>query len=384
MPVLAADEISDSGITVGSVAGNPGETVDVSVSLAHNPGIAAFVLRLNYDASMLTPISIIQGPALHIGSITSNLQAGGDPTKLNFVSAVWINSSDFTGDGVIYTVTFAISQYASGNIPLTLTYNPDDIVNQNLENIRVAITNGNILIAPPFDSYTPEPPVAADVSDPNANASSHELPQVTTDREPQPETDNAAISTDSTFQNNQFNDISASDWFYESVGYVFNSGLMNGTSEYAFEPHTPVSRAMFATILYRMENEPSVNSGNPFPDVSAGQWYTNAVIWANENEIMLGYGDKFGANDPITREQLATILYRYTVQKGNDANIAYAGALEGYADYNQISAWATTALTWANAKGIITGRSATELIPSGTASRAETAAMLQRFIVDSG
>lgn len=175
-----------------------------------------------------------------------------------------------------------------------------------------------------------------------------------------------------------FIDVSPSDWFYADVAYVSGKGLMNGTGNGRFSPQESTSRAMIVTILYRMSGEPKVSGGSGFTDVPEGQWYSSAVAWAAEHNIVNGYGNgKFGPNDSITREQLAAILYRYAQFCGRD--VTAAADLSGFTDAPQISAWAKTALAWANAEGLINGRTETTVVPAATASRAELAAILHRF-----
>jgi len=175
-----------------------------------------------------------------------------------------------------------------------------------------------------------------------------------------------------------FSDIKPNDWFYSAVKYVSENGLMMGTGT-NFEPNTAINRAMLVTILYRLEGEPAVNYKNTFNDVAENQWYTDAVIWASENGIVSGYGGGlFGPTDNITREQFAAILYRYAAIKGYDTNAT--ADVSSYTDATSISSWAVTAMKWANAEGLITGRTATTLDPSGDATRAEAAAILMRFI----
>jgi hypothetical protein len=120
---------------------------------------------------------------------------------------------------------------------------------------------------------------------------------------------------------------------------------------------------------------------NPFTDVKIGQWYTDAVVWANANNIVTGYGDGlFGTDDNVTREQMAVILYRYAQYKGYD--VTAATALDGYTDASTVSGWARTAMGWANGEGLITGRTATTLAPGGETTRAEVASILMRFVED--
>lgn len=175
-----------------------------------------------------------------------------------------------------------------------------------------------------------------------------------------------------------FDDVTKSDWFYDDVDYVSDKDLMNGTSEDLFAPYENTSRAMVVTILYRLADEPYVYGGSTFVDVADGQWYTEAVIWAAENDIVTGYGNGcFGPNDSVTREQLAAILYRYAQFCGK--NVTASANLSGYADYANISSWARTAMEWANAEGLINGRTETTIAPAATANRAELAAILHRF-----
>lgn len=136
---------------------------------------------------------------------------------------------------------------------------------------------------------------------------------------------------------------------------------------------------MITAILYRLEGEPNVTGESTFSDVPAGIWYTHAVIWAANNNIITGYGSgKFGSEDSITREQLAALIYRYAQYKGYDT--VTASALSAFYDADQVSGWAETAIKWAVGSGIITGKPGNVLDPKGTATRAEIAAMLARFI----
>ena len=176
----------------------------------------------------------------------------------------------------------------------------------------------------------------------------------------------------------EYDDVNPSDWFYPAVQFVSERGIMVGTGA-NFEPDAVTSRAMLVTILYRLEGEPTVNSANPFRDITDHQWYSDAVIWASENGIVSGYGSGlFGPTDHITREQFATILYRYAQFKGYD--ISATADLSSYTDASSINSWAEAAMKWACAEGLISGRTATTLVPAGNATRAEAAAILMRFI----
>ena len=178
---------------------------------------------------------------------------------------------------------------------------------------------------------------------------------------------------------NPFTDISEKDWFYGDVMFVYENGLMLGTSKTLFSPHETAMRGMMATILWRMEGSPVPKGKNSFTDVEAGKWYADAITWTAENGIFAGYGkDKFGPDDSITREQLAAIFYRYADYKGYDLTVK--GDLDKFKDADKITDYAKTAMQWAVGSGLVKGKSGNLLDPQGTATRAEIAAMLHRFI----
>lgn len=178
---------------------------------------------------------------------------------------------------------------------------------------------------------------------------------------------------------NPFTDVSEKDWFYGDVMFVCENGLMLGTSKTLFSPYGTATRGMMATILWRMEGSPAPKGKNGFTDVEAEKWYTDAVTWTAENGIFAGYGkDKFGPDDPITREQLAAIFYRYADYK--DYDLTAKGILDTFKDADKITDYAKTAMQWAVSSGLVKGKSGNLLDPQGTATRAEIAAMLHRFI----
>lgn len=175
-------------------------------------------------------------------------------------------------------------------------------------------------------------------------------------------------------------DVDENAWYHKYVDYVIENGLMYGIADDRFGPDVTTSRAMIVTILYRLEGQPAVTGANPFDDVKDGQWYTNAVIWANQNGIVEGYGDgKFGTDDNITREQFAAILYRYVQTKGGGFTGAWYFPLD-FADAADVSDWADEAMHWCVMNGIFEGDENGKLRPQGKATRAEAAAILMRFI----
>ena len=178
---------------------------------------------------------------------------------------------------------------------------------------------------------------------------------------------------------NPFTDVSEKDWFYNDAMFVYKNGLMLGTSKTLFSPHGTVTRGMMATILWRMEGSLAPKDENSFTDVEAGRWYANAITWTTENGIFAGYSkDKFGPDDPITREQLTAIFYRYADYKGYKLTIT--GNLDKFEDADKITDYAKMVMQWAVGNGLIKGKSENLLDPQGTATRAEISAMLHRFI----
>ena len=178
-----------------------------------------------------------------------------------------------------------------------------------------------------------------------------------------------------------FDDAGRGDWFYDSVVYVYENGLMDGVSGTLFDPDGTVTRAQLVTMLWRLDGEPSVNYALPFTDVSGGEWYAEAVRWAAGEGIVNGVSDtEFAPNAAVTREQLAAILHRYAQHKGYDVSIGESTNILSYSDFASISEYAISAMQWACGEGIITGVTGSTLEPQGTATRAQSAAILMRFI----
>lgn len=173
-----------------------------------------------------------------------------------------------------------------------------------------------------------------------------------------------------------FTDVKTADWFYDAVSFTYNMGIMDGVETNKFSPSTTITRGMVVTMLWRMAGEPYA-SGTYFDDVSYGRYYTTAVAWSARNNIIEGSGaNTFGVNDPITREQLAVILYRYAKYMNYSTTTS---SLYGYDDANKVSSWAKDAMGWAVRNGVIGGVTNTTLCPNNTATRAEVAQMFMNF-----
>ncbi|MBQ8696332.1 MAG: S-layer homology domain-containing protein, partial [Clostridia bacterium] len=179
-----------------------------------------------------------------------------------------------------------------------------------------------------------------------------------------------------------FTDLDMDDYYGEAVRYCLREGVMRGDGEASFSPHRTVSRAMLVTVLYRMEGEPDVSGVQPpFTDVERGAWYADSVAWAYGTGVVNGMTPTaFFPSDGLTREQFATVLYRYARDvKGVDVGTAEGADLSGYADGERVSAYAYEAVLWANVSGYVGGVSATLLSPRGVATRAQMATVLHRF-----
>ena len=178
-----------------------------------------------------------------------------------------------------------------------------------------------------------------------------------------------------------FTDIADNAWYADAVRYVYEHGLMAGTSATTFAPDVTTSRSMIATILWRMAGSPVVNYAMNYTDVAQGQWCSEAIRWATSEGIVGGYGNGlFGTNDPITREQLATMLWRYAQTEGYDVSVGENTNILSYTDVADLSGYAIPAMQWAVGAGIINGTGdGSTLSPQGQATRAQAAVMLTRF-----
>ena len=171
-----------------------------------------------------------------------------------------------------------------------------------------------------------------------------------------------------------YTDVDAGAWYADAVSYVTDNGLMGDTSSTAFSPEDAMTRAMLATVLYRAADTPAVTGTDDFTDTADGAWYADAVLWASRQGLVTGYGDgTFGTNDPVSREQIAAILWRY-------AGSPQAQDAQAFSDESTISAYAADAVDWARANGIVNGKENNTFDPQGNATRAEVATILRNYL----
>ena len=178
-------------------------------------------------------------------------------------------------------------------------------------------------------------------------------------------------------EDTSYSDVAADAWYADAVAYVRDNGLMSGTSETAFEPDGTMTRGMLVTTLYRLAGSPSLENedlGYPFDDVPGDAWYADGVYWARLNGVASGYSDEqFSPDDPVTREQIAAIFWRYAGSPDSET-----GA--GFADEEDISDYAAEAVDWARANGVVNGVEGNYFLPQDSATRAQVATLLQNYL----
>ena len=182
---------------------------------------------------------------------------------------------------------------------------------------------------------------------------------------------------------NVFTDIDRKEWYYNAVQFVYDNAIMNGTSDKTFAPAMILTREQFVTVLYNMEDRPSVEDAESFEDVKKGEYYEKPILWAKKNQITSGISEtEFGVGNQIPRQQLVTLLYNYAKIKGYDLT-ANEDAIRDFPDVKDVAEWAQTPMKWAVTNGVISGKGTTDgkniLDPNGEATRAECAQMIKNL-----
>lgn len=256
---------------------------------------------------------------------------------------------------------------------ITLTITPDD--GYEVDKIEIVDDEGDKIDAKKVDDEDNKYTFRMANCDVTVTVTFKEEGKTTEDTDKEEDKDDE--TTETTKLN--FTDVKESDWFFKGVEYVVNKGIMSGVSENEFAPAGKLTRAMLVQMLYNMESRPACDAENAFMDVPVGQWYTDAVIWANDAKIVSGMGDGlFAPNMEITREQMVAMLYNYAKYRGYD--VTASADLSAFADTASVSAWAQPAMQWAVAEGYISGMGDNQLAPQGTATRAEIASVIMRFM----
>lgn len=254
--------------------------------------------------------------------------------------------------------TIAVDRYATEGDDVTITVSPDEAY--LLDELTVTANGKEIEVKDNGDgTYTFKMP----------SADAKIVVTFAEDPDWKPEPEEPAMP---------FTDVNEGDWFYDVVLYAYDNGLMTGVSATEFAPNQTTTRGMIVSMLARLEGVTSAEDAG-FADVAANDWYATAVNWAASVGVVNGYEDNtFRPNAPITREQMAAILYNYADYKGYD--VSARADLSDYADAADVSSWAEDVLSWANAEGLINGMTTTTIDPQGATTRAQTAAMFERFL----
>lgn len=293
------------------------------------------------------------------------------------LTAKWHRTSSHRYDGYITVIDskngdVSVSDtWADEDDKITLTITPDD--GYEVDKIEIVDDEGDKIDAKKVDDEDNKYTFRMANCDVTVTVTFKEEGKTTED------TDKEEDKDDEETTELNFTDVKESDWFYKGVAYVVDKDIMSGVSENEFAPSGKLTRAMLVQMLYNMESRPACDAENAFMDVPVGQWYTDAVIWANDEKIVSGMGDGlFAPNMEITREQMVAMLYNYAKYKGYD--VTASADLSAFADTASVSAWAQPAMQWAVAEGYISGMGDSQLAPQGTATRAEIASVIMRFM----
>lgn len=352
------------GDTITTVGESQGSASTKTVKLDRADGSAVTTLNLTADTMITLPSASRTGYIFEGWRCGDKLYQAGEQVKISAdmtFTAVW--QQKYTGK-YSYEISVAqpdngsvaVDKYATEGETVTITATPDD--GYVLDTLSVTAGGKELEVTDNGDGTYSFIMPSGKVS----------ITAAFTEQLEEPNTDVADI----------FNDVVPGAWYTDAVQYAYDNSLMTGTSATTFEPNTTTTRGMIVSMLHRLEGSPAVGSAE-FSDVAGGDWYADPVAWAASEGIVGGYGDgTFGPNDPITREQMASILYRYADYKGLD--VSARASLDAYSDADSVSPWASDVMSWAVSEGIISGMTEDTLAPQGTATRAQVAAMFQRFL----
>lgn len=358
--ILTTTNVMASDLLAETTVDN--DLVTVNVCIKDISGVCTGGFNLIYDSSALEVTEVKAGELLSGAMVVINPEYGE-----NSIRVTWACLDEISSEGSLITAIFNIlkktdkTEFAFEKVKFT-DFNGEVIDIDNIKNAEVKFENTNKNVG--------------------SSGSSHRKPSsVITTIESKPQNGAETHTDEKTEWINPFMDIKETDWYYKNIEFVSANGYMKGISETEFAPNNELTRAMFVTILYRMENEPEqATAEKKFEDIESDSWYEKAVLWANEKNIVYGVSDtSFDPFGEITREQLVTMLYRYAMYK--NINVDYnENIINEFDDVDEISEYAQVAVEWAVTNSIINGKTEKTINPRDTATRAETAAMLMRYL----
>lgn len=352
-----ADDLPTVFITDAETTGT--SDITVSISASENTPFCGGSMNLVYDNTLLKAKSYKTSDLL-AGCIANVNLAYTD----NSIRFSWAGTEEMTSGGILFDVTFQV--IATADFETDITIDKLKLGNIDGEKIEAVSENGHI-------KYVKETSSTTTTGRHSGKSSSGSTLNPIQNNETNPETQNIVT-------NMSFSDVKKSDWYYNYVKTVYEKGLMKGISDTEFAPNEKLTRAMFVTILYRMDGETNANQ-SAFTDVEKDSWYEKAVAWASVNGIVQGVSDiEFAPNTNITREQMAAIIFRYAKYKGIDTeSVVKDTNTLSHSDVFEVSYWASEAMHYCIASGIISGDENGNLLPHNTATRAETATVVTRL-----
>lgn len=358
--MLTTTNVMASDLSAETTVNNDLVTVDVRINEVSSVCTGGF--NLIYDNSVLEVTDVKAGELLSGAMVVINPEYAE-----NSIRVTWAGLDEISSEGSLLTATFNTlketekMEFVFEKVKFT-DFNGEVIGIDNIKNAEVKIESTN-------------------KTDGGSGSSNRKPSSVITTNESKPQTGAETRTDEKTEWINPFVDIKETDWYYKNIEFVSANGYMKGISENEFAPNNELTRSMFVTILYRMENEPEqATAEKKFEDVESDSWYEKAVLWANEKNIVYGVSDtSFDPFGEITREQLVTMLHRYAMYK--NINVDYnENIINEFDDVDAISEYAQVAVEWALTNSIINGKTEKTINPRDTATRAETVAMLMRYL----
>lgn len=338
-----------------------GETFTVTVDISDNPGLCAAQYTLAFDKS------VVQCTGVTLGRVLSGTLSATNENATDGAIVACASAGEKTGDGVLSTYTFKVLK--SGDADFSLT----DGVFTDAAGREVA-TN----VEKPTQPTTPKTPTTpVTPTAPTTPTAPQQGATQTTTTPTQQEATTAEL-----FGTGSFTDVPADFWGYAEIEKAAALGLVTGNPDGTFAPEKNMTRAEFVTMLRRLSGDTAAALDQGFTDVKAGDWFCDAVNWAAEKGYATGDGVKFNPNGNITRQEVVTILYRFNGGTGGMETMLGAFGVDNlakFADRGEIASWATDALHWAIYKGLVNGTTDTTVSPTGTANRAQVAAIFVRY-----
>ena len=335
-------------------------TLDVLIDLKKANSICGFGFNVTYDNAVLSVLNSNSGEII----VGKNILINNTYAEKS-IRVVCAGVTPIEKEGNLVKISFSLikdaldTQIKLENIKISdndeIQYKIDDIIS----NVTLSSDNEAEITPTPKPSHSSGTHFSSSVDNTHINSNLNPQNQSTA----------------------SFEDVKVNDWFYKSVKYIVDKSLMKGVSDTEFAPNNALNRAMLVTILYRNEGEPIVDKQVLFADVGGNAYYADAVFWAKHNGIVNGITEnEFAPNSNITREQIATIIYRYAQYKGYDVSVGGNINILSYNDAKDISGYALTPMQYMVEQGFINGKSDVTLNPKDNATRAEISAILQRFI----